>query len=196
MKKKEANVTAWPSLGINFWGITKCANTTIKIHFWQLENKSSFLLSKSTKIHSPQYSNYLTYMEAKRNKYVNFTVTRHPYSRFISMYNYLIHAIPKRGETAGLSRTMTIDEVLDYIETTPDDKRDVHLRSQNSFIKTKKIVWVDSLKLHNEWPLNCPAPSFISNPTKDKNVKNLNRNQRSRVHKIFREDFIRFKYDS
>jgi hypothetical protein len=62
---RKYNITAWPELGVNFWGITKCANTSMKLHLYKLLSRSTLTLEKDTDIN--KHLKFLTPTIANKN---------------------------------------------------------------------------------------------------------------------------------
>lgn len=191
---KDRNISYWPKLGVNYWGITKCANSTVKTHLYELEYQKEFEFTKETKIHSSSLINYITEDEALRNNLKNFTVTRNPYDRFSSIYRYMILSRPKRGAKAGLNKDMSIDGLLSFIENTLDNERDVHLKTQCSFITTNDIIIIDSKRISDDWPFDFLAPSGFKNKSSNQEKIIFTTNQKNRIWKLYKEDFERFGY--
>lgn len=192
---KDRNITVWPLLGVNFWGITKCANSTMKIHLYELENNAKFEAKKDTKIHKPIYVNYISEEEALQNNLTNFTITRNPYDRFVSIYRDMVKSRPRRGRQAGLSSDSNIDQVLSLISEIPNNERDVHLRTQYSFIPYTQITKIDVKDILSKWPLDFPAPNFIKNKSSYTDSIQLTEEQRKKVYEIYKEDFVYLDYE-
>ena len=88
------NITAWPELGINYWGINKNATSTMTMHFATLcgdiiptdEEIRLGVLAKGR-----MKRRYITQQQAHQNGLQNFAVCRHPLQRFYSVYKHLKH---------------------------------------------------------------------------------------------------------
>lgn len=187
-----SDISTWNRLSLNYWAITKCANTTIKTHLYKLETGKDFDNKKHTLIHGRAGLTYINKNTALNNGFLNFTVTRNPYDRFLSMYRDLVLSRPKRGRTAGINNNYTVDELLSYIESLEDSQRDVHFRSQSWFITEHLDVEIN-LKNLSTWPLSIPSPEIIKHKSKERFNK-LTRSQKDKIYKIYKEDFIRFNY--
>jgi hypothetical protein len=190
---KDGNITAWPRLGLNYWGITKCANTTVKTHLYELEHNTQVIESKHIRIHGYQEINYVTYAEAMSNGLLNFAVTRHPYDRFMSMYNDIILSRPKRAAKAGVKNVSTVNELLNYLEESNLSTVDVHFRTQSSFVPTTNILLID-VTLLRHWPLAIPPITKRRHTSKVKTLSKLNEFQKTRIYKLYQEDFDNFGY--
>ena len=187
---RDDNITVWPTLGYNFWGITKCANTAIKTHLYELATGTKFTDEKHTRIHGSKGIIYASKQEAMENGLRNFSVTRNPYDRFLSMYSDMILSRPKRGRKAGLDPDMTVDDLLDFVQAATN--LDVHLRTQSSFIPAHKFLTFDVKQLAT-WPLALEPVKQKRHPSKVKHI-GLNTLQRERVYEIYKEDFVNFNY--
>lgn len=187
---KDANITVWPTLGYNFWGITKCANTAVKTHLYELATKQRFTDKKHTRIHGVDSIIYASRQEAMENGLRNFSVTRNPYDRFLSIYSDMILSRPKRGVVAGLDPAMSVDDVLDFIQAATEP--DVHLRTQSSFIPVHEFLTFDVTQLAT-WPLALDPVKQKRHQSKIKHI-GLNALQRERVYQLYKEDFVNFNY--
>ena len=187
------DISTYNNLKLNFWAITKCGNTTVKTHLYNLNNNTVFNHKKQTKIHSKEFLSYIDKDNASKNGFINFTVVRNPYDRFLSMYKDLVLSRPKRGLSAGLKSNTTVDEMLSFIESIPNESRDVHFKTQISFIDVNLDIKVIDLKNLSNWQLNIPAPETTRHKSKS-NFNNLTEIQKEKIYKIYKEDFIRFNY--
>lgn len=185
--KLKHNITQWDILKLNYWGITKAGNTSMKL---ALLRASGIGVSSdddsNAKIHSVNYITYITPETANLNGYRNFTVVRNPYDRFVSMYK----DSQKRPNILGTKGIKTINELLNKIENTKDKNRNVHLRSQSYFI-VDDIEYFDLDDIHRigqELNLDIPHTNSIEQDVI------LTEAQKERVYNIYKEDFERFQY--
>ena len=140
-KLKKLNITSWPQYNLNYWGITKCANSAVKSSLANLPIKNIFKRDKS--LHASKNVNYISKEEALSNNFVNFTVTRHPYQRFISMYKDFGL---DRFKAIGLETAIELDEFIELFETKfSTDKCNLHFRSQCSFITEHNQLLFDNV---------------------------------------------------
>lgn len=188
--KLKYNISTWPLLSLNYWGITKCGNTSTKIALLN-ESGISFRVDSKTdsnaEIHSLSYVQYITPEEAMNNGYKNFTIVRHPYSRFISMYK----DSQRRPSILGTRNIKTVDHLLNHIDAIEDHKRNVHLRSQSYFIK-QGVDFYDLMNLHSireDLSITLPHTNSIEAEI------DLSNAQKNRIKKIYKEDFERFNYE-
>jgi hypothetical protein len=145
------NITAWPKLNVNYVGITKCMNTSMKA---ALMEASGYDL----KIDNPDHDNafihrgkdaeYIDKEEANRNGFKTFTIVRDPHSRAESLYlDFMI----KRFDKLGIGRRLSWPEFINHICLTTDAPRtDIHIRSQHSFIKDLDDVFVIHLETYKK----------------------------------------------
>ena len=93
----EKSITSYDNLGINFWCIPKCGNTSTKLAFLKLNDPALFsgTIEKMMRsdqddthdfIHRVQFNKFITYEEATSNGYRNVSVVRNPIDRFCSAY--------------------------------------------------------------------------------------------------------------
>lgn len=187
---RDDNITVWPTLGYNFWGITKCGNTTVKTHLYELATGKQFAEKKHIRIHGVKDIIYTSRETALENGLRNFAVTRNPYDRFVSMYSDLILSRPKRGIKAGLDPDMSVDDLLDFVRD--NETLDVHLRTQSSFIPVHQFLTFDIRQL-STWPLTLEPVKQKRHPSKVKHI-GLNAIQKCRVYELYRKDFHNFNY--
>lgn len=123
------NITSFPALRTNFWGVTKSANLSIK---------------KALGLHGE--GEYISHVDALRTGYYNFSVIREPVDRFCSMYKYNL----MRPELCYLEHCLDVDPLLDLIEGTADKDRNVHFRSQRYFVAPKGILTPELFLLEHD----------------------------------------------
>ena len=174
------NITHWPELGINYWGINKNATSTITLHFGQLVGD----IPKPTEdqIHqgvawkiSQNQDRYISSDEALNNGYKNFCVIRNPYDRFVSCYNHFanpIHDVQKQTQRkARFNNSWTPNDFMEHIAKTFETGRKInkHWRKQIAFIgdlsKFNVVIKIEELNQSWKDQLDCPAPNIISNPS-------------------------------
>jgi hypothetical protein len=186
----EYNITKWENRKLNFWGIPKCANTSIK--YCLLENKhkkdslnkdrSIFYVKSSKWLHDRSISNYISKEDALSNGFKNFSVIRNPFHRFESMYKYNIRAkIYKEA--------LSVDILLNIIELL-NENVNMNFKTQYSFVsKDDKIIPI-LFKIENieeiEQFLNSKLQ--ILNKSYIENIE-FSKSQISRIEKIFQKDF-------
>ena len=188
MSLKDINISTWPGLGYNYWGITKCGSTTVKTHLYQLETGNVFENKKHTKIHGEV--DYITQEQALSNGLLNFATTRNPYDRFLSMYSDMVLSRPKRGIKAGVSPEMSVNDLLDFIQGTDD--LDVHFKKQTDFIPNRGMLIIDIKQLGN-WPLPLTPITLKKHTSKIKHI-GLNQLQKERVYLLYQDDFEKLGY--
>jgi len=195
--KRIYNITQWDAYKLNFWGISKCANTAVKVALCEKKYGAKMRYSKVKWVHNPKNVMYITPEMAKNNNYFNFTVTRNPYTRFISMY-----------KDVGLRRPLvnirhieelSIDTFLDAVEEMfelPEKTMDPHVRTQTSWIFEDNICLVNKVMdikaVHSflqKYNLKFEMVNVIeSDPIQ------LTQKQRKRIYKLYKEDFIKLGY--
>lgn len=195
------NISQWDHLKLNYWGITKCGNTSVKYSLIQssgLKNvyKKADASGADSWIHNEKNAKYIDRETALKNGYLNFTVVRNPYDRFLSMYKDVL----RRGPHFFKKKAHNIkspSDLLDFISKIPDHKREVHFRSQCYFITNEKgDLLVDKI-------IDVNNASEISDITKFKiETKNsiqknitLDEKDRKRVYEIYKNDFNKLGYE-
>ena len=198
--KVRQNITAWPELGINYWGINKNASCTLTIHFATLcseinptdEDIALGILAKES-----MKPRYITQDEAFSNGLKNFAVSRHPLARFKSIYKHLKH--PKtviQQQTVSKARfgpTWTPMEFVEHIiHTFQTGKINKHWKRQVSFIpQSWRLQHVIKLeRLIEDWPFDFPSPHIVSNPTVGKDIDI----DEGIIYDLYHEDYLSFGY--
>lgn len=196
--KGRYNITSWPDRHLNFWGITKCANTSIK--------KS--LLGENINEFDPEYSNfevhdvskalYIDKSTALSNGFDNFTVVRNPYTRCVSMYkDFVLKRFNQNLIGFNINREgMTFDDFLKKIIIKSKDQDDIHLRSQTSFLKFEGSVAVDNIfKIEDIHPIEKFLDIHIPMINISKGEISLQDSHKSIIYDRYEQDFINFNYE-
>jgi hypothetical protein len=195
------NITAWPELGINYWGINKNATSTMTMHFATLcgdiiptdEDIRLGQLAKSKMKHR-----YITQQQAHQNGLQNFAVCRHPLQRFYSIYKHLKHPTSVlQQRTRGKARfdtTWNEEQFLAHIRHTFDAGKKInkHWQKQVSYVpEPERMHHVVKLeRLVEDWPFEFEAPSIQSNTTTGVDVHI----DEQLVHDVYHEDYLYFGY--
>lgn len=189
--KRQYNITQWNDYKLNYWAIPKCANTAIKTALSNLQYKEKMLYSKVKWVHNPDNVMYIDRDTAKQNNYYNFSVTRNPYDRFISLY-----------KDQGLRRPMfknikniSIDTFLENLEQYNLDK-DPHTRLQTKYIFDDNKLLVDKVMDVSEAKKYLQSFNLelnYANKTQELNIS-LNDAQKQKVYNIYKEDFEKLGY--
>lgn len=185
-------ITAWPELNVNFWSITKCANTAMKIHMFNL-TKGNIELRRDTDIN--KHLKFITKEQAAYNNFINFTLVRNPYTRFLSSYNYVRYKRPKKLKDIGLPQECTLDQFIRFLyDNRYNNDLDPHLRKQISFI-TYDVTNIYKIEtLENNWNLDFPVLQDKKNANQKKEVLELTDKQKEDVYKLYKEDFDFLNY--
>lgn len=218
MKSKKAqhiqhayNISTFKHLELNYWGIRKCANTTIKYVLLRaekpdkvktLENNKRFnLLNAHGKPHRNwvhENCNYITPEKASQNGFKNFTVLRDPVERVYSMYNNILER-PERAYASGSNqfkkdiklfvKKPNMSSFLDILEQYPDKDRNIHYRSQKSHCLIENIVKVHMSRLSTT--IQQIHPSLVVDVTLNASGKHLKPDTHTleRIHQVYKEDF-------
>ena len=181
------NISSWSKLKFNFWGITKAGNTSIKYLLHQ-KSENDMRTDDNTNqwVHHIKNTQYITPEEAVQNGFNNFTITRNPYDRFESMFK----DVQRRSGLMGMSHCKTPEQFIAFLEETPDEKRNVHFRSQCYFIKNSDILHMDindTEKLSNFFECEIPHKNYIKESIK------IDNKLRERVYKVYSNDFKKIR---
>lgn len=147
------NISAWKEHKINYWGIPKSANTSVKIALAGTSKKEfiekryrdtlSFyrymIEMKSTDkwVHDEMVCEYINKEVATQNGFRNITVIRNPIERFKSQFKYNVKL--------RLTETKTMDDFLSHLEQTPEHMRNLHFNSQSYFIADEQMKVIPEL---------------------------------------------------
>ena len=199
-KIKRDNITSFPELGINYWGINKVATSTLVNHFVLLTGKHiNVQVSSGQKGKSLSKTRAVSKEIAYTNGLINLGVVRHPEERFESCYRHF--KFPKDdvqavgGKKANFDPAWTADDFLDHIDRVFLAGRigNKHYSKQTWYIpepgRLDHIIKLE--RLTEDWPFVFPSPQFVSNPTTK--VWNLKYNK-EKLHEIYQCDFDTFGY--
>ena len=156
---RDINVTWWPNLNLNYWGITKCGNTKIRSHLFKLSTGVEYEISTAFE---KENLSFIYRKKAFKNKCRNFTVTRHPLLRFFSAWKDLCKTRPRRGVKAGLDPSWSPLELAQWVEHMPDAAVDIHFKSQHWFVPKQLDVEIDLQSIQKNWPFDVAAPTSES----------------------------------
>lgn len=189
---KKINITIWPQYRLNYWGITKCANSAVKSSLMNHNVKNINKRDKS--LHSSKNVTYISQEAALSNNYVNFSVTRDPYERFVSLYKDFGC---DRYKAIGLQDSVSFDYFIDYaLEKFPNDNCNIHFKSQSSFIANKYELLFD-----NVFDIS-RVPEFLLSYGVNLNYANVSKSQevilssvhRQRIFDRYENDFVLLGY--
>lgn len=194
--KIQYNISVWPVKRVNFWGVTKCGNTSVKTALiGDKKMLSSDMYNTNVDAHNPCYARYVDMNTALTNNYRNFTLVRNPYDRCLSMYKDFVLKRPEhliKNHDANRIN-MTFDEFLQQILTNIED--DVHIRSQTSFLLHDGELAVNNIfKLENIKPLELFLGIKLPHLNKTKGDVQLSDTHMEIIHKIYKKDFVYLDY--
>ena len=182
--KLKHNISSWDRLKLNYWGIPKCGNTSVKYALAAAsELKLQALDDICVWVHKESLTQYITPQQAIENGFRNFTVIRNPLDRFMSMHKDICRREPL-SKIVGNDKS--INNFLNYLEKTNDDKRNVHFRSQCYFIAQGDKVIPDILSYADiEQMLN----TKIEHLNSIEKQYDITDEQKNRVYNIFQKDY-------
>jgi hypothetical protein len=159
--KKQYNITSWTKLGLNFWGLPKCMNTSVKYALFNKANAGQPRYADdgpNTWLHRTDATTYVTPSIAMNNGNTNFTVIRHPYDRMVSLYTDVRYnrreVWNKAIKDVDSMKIDTMDEFLEayIIHSTDDTSTDIHMRSLTYFICKNGVPLFDNIFTFNTVP--------------------------------------------
>jgi hypothetical protein len=196
------NITEWPEFSINYWGITKCAHTSVKMALSRSRPKKFALTCARSDINFKSVldqlwihydfslCNYITPQQAAENTYENITVIRHPVERFISQFHFIRKC--NALNILNVPKAASYDELLDVIEAGVD--LDIHFRSQCSFIYNDSNLLVDRIfTVENIKQLEDYLGVIIPHYNKTNKTALLPQHTLARLQKVFKEDFVLYE---
>lgn len=131
--KLKYNIVQVSELGLNYWAIPKVGNTSIKAAILKAGGVS---YDNEQGVHHHSKLTYISPVTAMSNGLRNLSVVRDPYDRFVSMFADTV----RRPRTFGFRDSPSLADLQRHIESRPDNKRNVHYRSQHYFITHFGVV--------------------------------------------------------
>ena len=192
----EPNISTYPNLRINFWGICKSANTYMKFQLWAAENKRPFEpILFDIEIHN-KVKKVLTPQGAMKNGFLNISLTRHPFERFVSMWRDMVRTRPHKVKSyLGGNASWTPLEMIQKISTKDDDEINEHLRTQGGILGDYKMDRIFKIEnIHDTWDLDIPLDRerrHVSDPARVEATQELVEVVENRYY----NDYDRFGYE-
>jgi len=209
------NISQFPKLQVNYWGIPKCANTTLKYILLRTENPTlveQFDRKKENRavnidgnpnrgwVH--QKCHYITPVQASQNGFTNFTALRDPVQRAYSMHGNSLSR-PARVSASGsnaFKQTITrlfqkhqnrpsLIEFLKIVGQFSDEDRNIHYRSQKSYCLVDDIIKLDVEMLSST--IQHVHPSLVVDVRLNVSTKHPTPDSATlqQIHEVFSEDF-------
>ena len=143
------NVSSYSKHKLNFFAVTKCAGTAIKASLLKQKVISSTSL-RYDYIYDHQEDTYITKEHASlmSDEWLNFSVIRHPYIRFTSLYKHFIIRDPLRRKELHphLQQHGGLDYFADFLfDNTDDQTCNHHMKSISSFLLDKNDVIIPDI---------------------------------------------------
>jgi len=197
--KGKHNITAWDNYKLNYWAIPKCANTAIKACLAGKPSNNEY--SREKWVHNPTNLNYITDKQAFKNGYTNFSVIRHPYERFISLFKD--HGMQRPFKKIFNEKNQHMVGNLDYFinavfEKYPTDHGcDAHVRSLSFYLVKDNKVRIDNVLLITD------AANFLNkynvtlkqiNKTDPSISVTLNDKHKEMIYERYKQDFEIFQF--
>jgi len=200
-KVKRQNITSWPELGINYWGINKNATSTMMNHFAVLTGNinAQEILINSQAGKKTVGKRYISIDTALTNGLKNFAIVRDPALRFESCWRHFKYAttpvLMVAPRKARFDPDWTAQEFLENIQIqfAKGLIGNKHWQTQCSFLthpdRLDYIVKIESLE--QDWPLDIPTPLFKSNTTDP--VEKVHY-KRKYLRTVYQQDYDTFDY--
>lgn len=190
----ERNISVWPKLKINLWGITKTGHTSLKNHLYMLENntKNNFDLN----IHGKKNTTYITADEANTNGNQNICMVRNPIDRFKSGYNDFFNTRKDKGNKIAMRHNIEIngiDDLLNVIKHLDDVSIDPHFRRQSWYLENFKGMTQKLEDIETDWRLPIKPMLLKQNVTNSEDI-NLNQEQIEIIKYVYKKDFELLNY--
>tara|TARA_Y100000356_G_C11251310_1_gene287248 strand:- start:1159 stop:1788 length:630 start_codon:yes stop_codon:yes gene_type:complete len=143
------NVSSYSKHKLNFFAVTKCAGTAIKASLLKQKVISSTSLRYDYIYDHPE-ATYITKEHASlmSDEWLNFSVIRHPYIRFTSLYKHFIIRDPLRRKELHphLQQHGGLDYFADFLFNNTDDQTcNHHMKSISSFLLDKNDVIIPDI---------------------------------------------------
>jgi len=196
--KQQFNITTWPNKKLNFWGITKCANTTIKYALLDNIDIKPDTTHPNNHIHNPSNVKYISKEEALQNGFTNFTITRNPYDRCVSLYKDFIlkrNNIKLKGIKINRESINSFDAFVKIMLLNESVQKEIHFRTQTSFISNNSNICVDKIfDMYDTKNIENFIGSSLSTLNKSLGDVALNKQNKKIIYNIYREDFDNLGY--
>lgn len=187
-------ITSYKNYKLNYWAIPKCANTSIKAILLNKKKKDPYHQNKW--VHKNKNNPWIDFNNAMNNNFLNFSFTRNPYDRFLSLYKHFGLLEPFEPLR---DKKVTFDYFVNFIcnEYSNDNTCNYHARQQIYYItdnnlkvcveKIYKLTEMDKfLKMYN-------LPNIISNKSKFENF-DINDKHKEMIYKRYKKDFVMLNY--
>lgn len=195
---KNYNITHWPNHNLNYWGIPKCANTSVKYALMDRDLDNINSKKPYAWIHNTGIQNYIDPSRAISNNCINFTLVRNPISRTLSLYRDIVFKRNKKLSVAkkfNIDGSETLHDFLDILEQNID--KNPHFYPQSNFISNNNILLVDNIfKLEeiNQLEKFLQRDIPLTNATNNKIT--FNSEHTKRIKNLYNTDFDLLQYST
>lgn len=194
------NITQWDKLRLNYWGIPKCGNTSVKYGLIQKTDPSKIQQLDNQAddwVHQESRAKYITKQSALDNGYTNFTIIRHPYQRVISLYKDfgLRRSNRKLLPNADQSRVHDLDYFINHVIGKSTDSDNIHIKSMCYFIcENNQPLFPNVIDITqmSDFLLQYGV-DLVSINTIDKQVQ-LSEQHKQVIYNRYKQDFDAFNY--
>lgn len=194
--KLKFNITVWHNREINFWGIPKCANTSVKYALLGANTKRETSIGKA--VHNFRYSKYISKTQAFQNRYTNITVTRHPFARVLSLYQDFVIRRPN----SLTKKCKNFDDFIDNVILKTDDtmNTNIHFRSQCYFVALPNYNGLFPIDVFDITEVDQLFHKYKLNPVKinvtDRCGVELTQEQKDKIFERYKFDFQLLNYSN
>jgi len=198
------DVYRYKQLRLNYWSITKCASTTMRLHFKNInlhpnkrapDNKIIRKFNNSGHLGLQTAVDQIKVEKAIGNGYRNIAFTRHPYERFLSAYNDLFVKRRERGEKAfkKFKDLKTPIQVANECFNLTDKELDIHFKPMHTFLRDEVEVF-DLKRVLQNWHFNFEKPNYQLHTTQNNKNVLLVPELKDLIYRRYREDFKLYGY--
>lgn len=198
----DRKITQWPTLRLNYWGICKTGFSSMVLTLINrsapvltLEHLENEFKDKKWACFEDFGVTYITESQAASNGNLNFTVVRHPFARFVSMYKDLFIKRPNRGIKANIDPSWTLEHFAEWVQDKDDYDLDIHFKSQTSYLLGAPFdLMLFDLNNLSVSKSNFPRPLLRVNSTPGIKIENIEK-IKSLVYERYRSDYNLLNYD-
>ena len=199
------NVTSYQNYKLNFFAVTKCGGTAIKAALLKEKIIDSSSLRYDYVYDHPE-AVYITKEHASlmSDEWLNFSVIRHPYERFMSLYKHFIIRDPLRRKELHphLQQHGGLDYFADFLfDNTDNETCNHHMKSICSFLMDKNDVIIPDIvfRFEEEYDTLIDFLNSYGCTLEQANVSNINLELSSYTKRLITEryalDFETFNFE-
>ena len=199
------NVSSYRRHKLNFFAVNKCCGTAIKAALLQEKIKNPTAL-RYDYVYDHEDAVYITkeYASMMSDEWLNFSVIRHPYIRFMSLYKHFIIRDPLRRKELHphLQQHGGLDYFSDFLFDNTDNLTcNHHMKSICSFLMDKNAVIIPDIvfRFEEEYDTIIDFLNSYGCELQKANVSNIKIEMSSYTKKLIKEryaqDFETFNFE-